>query len=41
MRNSNGGHLYALVLASHVKLAVDKMHEIFERDERKKRSTGR
>jgi three-Cys-motif partner protein len=35
MRNSTGGALYALVLASHTELAVRKMHEIFDRAERK------
>lgn len=36
MRNSNGGPLYALILASHARVAVDKMHEIFDRRARKK-----
>ena len=34
MYNSNGGPLYALILASHVQLAVTKMHEIFDRRKR-------
>jgi hypothetical protein len=37
MRNSSGGPLYALILASHKELAVRKMHEIFDRRERKSR----
>ena len=34
MRNSMNGPLYALILASQQKLAVTKMHEIFDRDSR-------
>ncbi len=41
MRNSKGGPIYALILASHAKLAIDKMHEIFDRDERKLRKNKR
>ncbi|MFP5221859.1 MAG: three-Cys-motif partner protein TcmP [Acidobacteriota bacterium] len=41
MRNSKGGPLYALILASHAKLAKDKMHEIFGRFNRKKRMHGK
>lgn len=35
MRNSKKGPLYALILASQQKLAVQKMHEIFNRDEKR------
>jgi three-Cys-motif partner protein len=41
MRNSKGGPLYALILASQKRLAVDKMHEIFDRRERKVRKACR
>jgi three-Cys-motif partner protein len=41
MRNSSRGPLYALMLASHVEVAVQKMHEIFDRRERKARPKKR
>lgn len=31
MRNKNNGPLYSLILASHAKLAIEKMHEIFKK----------
>lgn len=37
MRNRHGCPLYALILASQAKLAVDKMHEIFRSTERSRK----
>jgi len=41
MKGATNSPLYALILASQVPLAVSKMHEIFDRQERRKRKVVR